>query len=149
LLRFLARADVAFFSFNGLSALLLMPAVYDRVLASGPLQGISNLALVVTALIFWLPVLNPLPELPPLTPGKRLLYLFFAADAVTSMVGFLFVDPPLYRPYFGHTTAFGLTPLADQQLGATLLLALMVLVYGTAFFATFLRYQGGMAAWYE
>ncbi len=107
------------------------PALYNAALADERIHALQHLSFLVTATIYWWPILSPLPECQ-LRGAMAIVYLFLAAVA-NSVLGALltFSAPGLYPMYLRPTgdsavLAFirdhwALDPTADQQLGGLLM----------------------------
>ncbi|MBX5467292.1 MAG: cytochrome c oxidase assembly protein [Firmicutes bacterium] len=137
--RILTRPVAAIVLFTGVLSVPLVPSVYDRVLEAGSLGLLADhLALTVTAVGLWWPVLSPHPALPRLHPGLQLLYLFLAGipmilpQALITLAG-----TPLYPAYHAVPPLFGLSRVGDQQLGGGIALLGMHLGLGAAFVYAF------------
>lgn len=93
------------------------PAVYEVAIASAAPYWTMQLSLLGTAFLLWQRVLAPGTSL-----GSALLALL-ATVVQMGMLGALltFAREPLYAPHFTTTLPFGLTPLADQQLGGLIM----------------------------
>lgn len=93
------------------------PAVYEVAIASAAPYWAMQLSLLGTAFLLWQRVLAPGTSL-----GSALLALL-ATVVQMGMLGALltFAREPLYAPHFATTLPFGLTPLADQQLGGLIM----------------------------
>jgi len=72
--------------------------------------------------IMWWPILSPVPELPRGSYMTQLLYLFVLGLPM-SLAGALITlaDRVLYPFYVSAPRVWGLTPIADQQLGGLLM----------------------------
>jgi len=128
-----------------------IPALFDAALANEWLHIAEHLCFMVTATIFWWPILCPL-ESSRMPAMAALLYLF-AAMLATSLLGIAitFAGPGLYPPYLHPEDALGiggilrdtlgLTPEVDQQLGGLLMWVPGGLAFLAAIFVV-------MARWY-
>src|SRR5207245_2183156 len=68
---------VAFFSFNAVFSLAHIPSFYELTLASEPLHALEHLVFLGTAMLMWMPVLSPVPDIAPPYPALgQVLYLF-------------------------------------------------------------------------
>jgi putative membrane protein len=80
---------------------------------------------MAAAVLLWWPVLSPAPELPKLSPGKAMLYLFLVSIPMQLVAAILtFADAPLYHWYVDapRVPAFGnLTALEDLKVGGLLM----------------------------
>jgi len=133
-MRFLTRPLVAYALCNGVFIVSHVPSIYDRVLRDHSLHVATHLLFLVTSILLWWPILGPLPEIPRAAPAAQLLYLFLQV-LPGSLIGGLVANAtePLYPFYAASPRLFGLSPLADQQLGAIV----MWVGGGTFFLAAF------------
>jgi len=114
---------VAFFGFNLIFSLAHIPAFYELTLAIVPLHALEHLVFVVTAMIMWLPILSPAPEIvAPYPPLGQVLYLFLQT-VPASLVGALLsaTSTPFYPTYVLAPRISGLSPIEDQQLGGLIM----------------------------
>jgi cytochrome c oxidase assembly factor CtaG len=107
-----------------------VPFLYNAALANDSIHTLEHLCFLVTAVIFWWPIVAPLPESRAGTLGG--VFYLFTAMAATAALGifFTFTPPGLYPAYLNRPadgiTAFlqqgwGLTPRVDQQIGGLLM----------------------------
>src|SRR6266576_1465266 len=98
------------------------PQFYEAALEHHGLHVVQHLVFIATAVIMWWPVLSPVPELPRASYAIQLLYLF-ALGLPMSLAGALITlaDRVLYPFYESAPRVWGLTPIADQQLGGLLM----------------------------
>ena len=134
------RPVAAILVFNAVFAVMILPPVILDMVQSMPTMVLWHIALVITGIFMWWPLLSPLGELPRLHPGLQTLYLF--ADGIPMLLPFALVtldDQPLYALAYGHVAPlWGLGLVADQNLGGALCLVLVHAVYGSMLFARFL-----------
>jgi putative membrane protein len=90
-----------------------VPALFDAALANEAVHALQHASFLVGALLFWWSVL-----------GARRAYAagllsLFTTLLHTAALGALLAlaASPWYAAYLGRTSAFGLSPLEDQQLG--------------------------------
>jgi putative membrane protein len=134
--RTLARFFPALVVFNVVLVLTHWPTIVDVGLRSEPVHFLVHALIFVSALIVWLPVLSPLPEIPRLSPPGRMIFLFLQSVVPTVPASFLtFGSAPLYKFYEDVPQLWGLSTLDDQRLaglimkiGAGLLLWLLIAV---------------------
>jgi cytochrome c oxidase assembly factor CtaG/cytochrome c2 len=95
------------------------PALYNASVRSELVHSVQHYSFIATALIFWWPLLGARRYRD--QPGVAVICLF-ATAVHTSLLGALLAtgDLPLYSAY-ASTTAWGLTPLEDQQLGGIIM----------------------------
>jgi putative membrane protein len=99
-----------------------LPAIYDAALANQGLHDLEHLAYLVTALLFWLPVVGL--DLGParLDYPARLLYLFVAMAAMAVLgVALSTTHQPLYPHYVDAARMGGYSALADQHTGGVIM----------------------------
>jgi putative membrane protein len=117
--RFLTQPLVAFGLCNAVFALFHLPLLYDLTLRNHDLHVLEHLLFVSTALLLWWPLLSPLPELPAMSYGAQLLYLFVQV-LPGSLIGGLIANSEraLYPFYAAAPRVTWLSAVQDQQLGA-------------------------------
>lgn len=125
------------------------PVIYDLTLVNSTFHVFEHLMFFVAATLLWWPILSEHPEFPRLTPGWRLVYLFFAFDAMMPPTIFIFSwGAPLYIPYtHAPVRLFGLSPVTDQRIGALIMVAAAALSEVGAAIAAFAQFDFG--SWYE
>jgi putative membrane protein len=134
--RFLARFLPALLVFNIVLVLTHWPAIVDASLGNHGLHFLVHALIFVSALLIWMPVLSPLPEIPRLSPPPRMIFLFLQSVVPTIPASFLtFGSTPLYHFYEGVPHLWGLSTLDDQRLaglimklGAGLMLWMLIAV---------------------
>ena len=134
--RFCSRFLPALIVFNVVLVFTHWPALVDFSLRSELAHFLVHALIFVSALVVWMPVLSPLPEIPRLSPLPRMLFLFAQSIVPTVPASFLtFGSTPLYRFYERVPHLWGLTTIDDQRLaglimkiGAGLLLWLIIAV---------------------
>jgi cytochrome c oxidase assembly factor CtaG len=115
----------------GVMTLWHVPVLYNYALAHDGIHVLQHLTFLVTATMFWWPILHPLPERR-LQTGLAVLYLF-AAAAENSVLGIIitFMRVGHYPAYlhpddeYGALTlirdVWGLSAADDQRLGGLLM----------------------------
>jgi len=108
-----------------------LPVLYDAALQSESVHALEHLLFLVTATMFWWPVLTPVRRLR-LSPPNAMMYLFGAMAGI-SILGMVitFAPQPLYPFYLNPPDPYGalslirngwgLSALADQQYGGVLM----------------------------
>ena len=136
----------------GMAALWIwhVPRLYDATLASEPLHIFEHLVFLVTATIFWWPILAPIEE-SRMSHGAAFAYLG-GAMLITTVLGILITFAPVgaYTAYLhpedslhilaGLRDSWGLTTEADQELGGLLMWVPGGLVYLGAIMAVLARW---------
>jgi putative membrane protein len=123
----LARPVVAGAIFNVLVLASHAPWVVDTASTQGLFHFCVHAALVTSALLFWIPVCGPLPELRISMPAQ-MLYLFVASIVPTVPGAWLiFASGAVYKVYDIPQRLWGLSVTSDQQAAG----AIMKLIGGT------------------
>ncbi len=127
-----------------------LPSLYGAALASDGVHVLQHLVFLVTATIFWWPLLAPLPDRRFAAP-VAVVYLF-AAMAAASVLGIVltFAAPGLYPAYLSPEDEHGILPLirdgwglmpaVDQQAGGLLMWVPSNAIYLWALIATLVRW---------
>lgn len=106
------------------------PQIFQAMMLSNGLHIFANLLYIVTGLLFWWPLFNPLQEeKPTLSLGGKLAYLFFSDMPMMLLGAGLTFTPPLYSFMMSHPTMQMHVTAMDQQLGG-----LLMWIVGTIFF---------------
>lgn len=116
-IRPLTRPLAAFFVFNGILVGIHWPEIVNLMVTSGIYHFAIHALLMAAAVVMWIPVLSPVPELKRLTPPLRMLYLFAHSLLPTIPASFLtFGREPLYRFYAEAPRLWGIDAITDQTL---------------------------------
>ena len=111
----LAKPVVAGLIFNMLAAITHWNGIVQLSADSGPFHYGIHLVMFSSALLMWLPVLGPLPELR-LSPPAQMIYLFLMSIIPTVPAGWLtFADNPVYPAYDTVERLWDISVVADQQ----------------------------------
>ncbi len=111
----LAKPVVAGIIFNVLAALTHWGGIVQLSFDSGPFHYGIHLVMFSSALLMWLPVLGPLPELR-LSPPAQMVYLFLMSIIPTIPAAWLtFADNPVYPAYDTADRLWGIGVVDDQQ----------------------------------
>ncbi len=114
-LRWMAKPVVAGLIFNLLVALSHWPAFVDLSVSSGPVHYLAHVVLVSAALLMWLPVAGPFPELRLSLPGQ-MVYLFLMSVIPTVPAAWMtFADGVLFTAYDTPYRLWGISVKTDQQ----------------------------------
>lgn len=114
--RALSRPLVALLIFNAVIVFTHWPKIVDAAVTN-ELEHLSlHVLLVLAALLMWMPVLGPVPEIPRLSYPGRMFYLFLQSLVPTVPASFLtFGARPLYHSYEAFPRLGGISALADQR----------------------------------
>jgi cytochrome c oxidase assembly factor CtaG len=119
--RFLTYPAVAFVLFNADFFLWHAPSLYDATLVNSTLHIFEHLTFIATGLLFWWPLLSTSKDLPRLSIGGQVLYLFLGGMPSVLLGAGLTFAPPLYTPYIYAPRAWGISAATDQQLGGLIM----------------------------
>lgn len=120
--RFFTHPLTAGLLFSSLMILWHLPPLYDLMMRNHDVHILTHLLFIASATLMWWPVLSPAPELPRITPGLQMLYLFLVGipmQAVSAPISL--ADSVLYPWYSEAARTWNLSPLQDQQLGGLLM----------------------------
>jgi putative membrane protein len=114
---------IAFFSFNLVFALTHVPSFYELTLAIEPLHAVEHVVFIGTAMLMWMPVLSPAPDVVAPYPALGQILYLFLQTVPASLVGALLsaTGSPSYATYVLAPRIVSLSALEDQQLGGLLM----------------------------
>jgi len=122
-----------------------IPSVFMLGLRSQMWHWAEQASFLATGLLFWLPVVRPLPNRLKWLESSILLYLFLATLPCDILSGFLvFCDRVVYPVFLSSSRSFGLSALEDQQCAGALMWTCVTVVYliaGAVFTARLLSPQ--------
>ena len=114
--RSLSRPVTGLVQFNVVLVLSHWPVVVEATVRYHPLHFVAHAVLLASALLMWMPVASPLPEIRRIKPPAQMLYLFLQTIVPTVPASFLtFNDRPLYTVYADLPRLWGISALTDQQ----------------------------------
>jgi putative membrane protein len=114
--RALCRLIPATIIFNLVVIVTHVPAVMNVVLHHALAHFFIHALILISALIVWMPLVSPLPEVPRFHPLMRMLFLFLQSIVPTVPASFLtFGDHPLYHFYETVPRLWNITALHDMQ----------------------------------
>lgn len=140
--RRLSRPWIAWTIGFGTLCLWHLPRLYDAAVRNQGIHIVEHLLFLVSATIFWWPVLGPLPDRR-MPVGQAIFYLFSRMSA-NLILGILVALAPVgfYTAYAHPSDAlglltmirdqWGLTPLLDQRLGGMLMWVPSLVIDGAA-----------------
>jgi putative membrane protein len=110
-----AKPVVAGLAFNLFVALSHWTVVVNHAVTIGPFHFLLHLTLVVLAVLMWVPICGPLPELR-LPPLVQCAYLFLMSVIPTIPAAWLtFAERPVYSAYDRPFRLWGVSVIQDQQ----------------------------------
>jgi putative membrane protein len=114
-LRRLARPIPAAVLFNAVTVFLHWQTAVTESVKNGPFHYSMHLLLFASALLMWIPVAGPLPELRISLPAQ-MIYLFLQSVIPTIPGGWLaLADKPVYKIYDRPYRLWHVSVLSDQQ----------------------------------
>lgn len=122
IMRQVARPLPAFAIFNATIVIWHTPALYQAALQADVIHRLEHSMFLAAALIGWLPVISVSRRLPSLALPVRMLYLFFSTLPAQVLGAMIALSDGLIYPWYGlQPRLWGLSPLADQQLGGLIM----------------------------
>src|SRR5919204_327031 len=114
---------VGFIAFNLVFSLAHIPSFYELTLSNEPLHALEHLVFIATAMLMWMPVLSPVPDIAPPYPALgQVLYLFLQTVPASLLGALLSATASAYYPTYVQAPRISpLGPLEDQQLGGLLM----------------------------
>jgi cytochrome c oxidase assembly factor CtaG len=138
----LTHPFVAFFLFTVDFWLWHVPILYNATLANENLHIFEHLLFIVTATLYWWPILSPVEDLPRLSLGGQVLYLFLSGMPSVALGAGLTFMQPLYAPYIQQPIrAWGLSPATDQQLGGLIMWVPVNIIFIIVVSVLFIRWM--------
>jgi cytochrome c oxidase assembly factor CtaG len=109
-----------------------LPALYQSALRNEGVHVAQHLFFVNAGLLFWLPVIEPVPALARMRPLAKLGYLAAGQVGTALLAAALVWGPELYHFYDPLDTLWGLSHAADQRLAGLVMMVVDMLVALTA-----------------
>ena len=120
-IRRFARPVPAGIAFNGLALLSHWQVIVNTSSSNGLFHYGVHTALVTAALLFWIPVCGPFPEMR-ISPPAQMVYLFVASIVPTVPGGWMtFAEGAVYSAYDIPDRLWGLTVTSDQQIAGLIM----------------------------
>jgi len=129
--QFLRKPVVAWLLGIGTIWLWHWPVLYNAALSNENIHVLEHLCFLATGVIYWWPVVSPLPD--HRLPATILVAYLLAAEAANDILGMLltYANPAIYPAYLHPVDSLGILQLirvgwrlssaADQQLGGLLM----------------------------
>lgn len=141
--KFMTKPVVAAVLFNIVVMVTHVPPVVNASVQSAPLHYGLHTLLVLSALLMWMPVVGPFPELR-ISHAAKPIYLFVQSVVPTVPAGWLtFAEGVVYKHYNQPVRVWGISPTDDQQIagaimkiGGSIFLWTLVVFYFFRRFAT-------------
>lgn len=140
----MSRPLVAGVIFNAVVVVTHIPGMVSASVANGPLHYTLHFMVVMTALLMWMPVVGPLPELH-ISPLAKCVYLFLQSLVPTIPAAWLtFADGAVYKSYDKPVRVWGMSVQSDQQLaGAIMKTGGGIFLWAIIIFFFFKRFAAG------
>ncbi len=120
-LRFMTKPVAAGVVFNAVVMITHIPGVVNASTESALLHYGLHTLVVTAALVMWMPVCGPFPELR-IGTGGMMIYLFLQSVVPTVPAGWLtFAEGVVYRHYDIPVRVWGLSATHDQQLAGAIM----------------------------
>ena len=117
-----ARPVPNLFQANLILVLSHWPIVVEGTLRHHELHFVAHAILLTSALIMWLPVVSPHPDIPRLPPILQMLYLFVQTIVPTVPASFLTLGHGLLYPIYGtFPRLWGISAISDQQVAGLIM----------------------------
>src|SRR6266851_5503731 len=139
--RFFTYPAVAFVLFNADFFLWHAPALYNATLENQNIHILEHLTFIIFGLLNWWPIFSPSKDLPRLSIGGQILYLFLSGMPVVLLGAGLTFSPPLYAPYIAAPRVWGISAATDQQLGGLIMWVPGNIIFITIMSILFLRWM--------
>jgi putative membrane protein len=95
---------------------------YDLMMRDHDVHIVTHLMFMVTATLMWWPVMSPVPEVPRLSHGLGMLYLFLVGIPMQLVAALITLSDTLLYPWYAAASrTWGLSPMDDQQLGGLIM----------------------------
>src|SRR3989440_9145652 len=119
--RVLTFPALAFFLYNADFWLWHAPPLYNATLENQGIHILEHVTFIVFGILNWWPIFSPSEELPRLSLGGQILYIFLTGMPTVALGAGLTFFPPLYAPYLAASRIWGLSAAVDQQLGGLIM----------------------------
>lgn len=117
-----SQAVPALLIFNGVILLTHLPSVVEVMMTREIAHSAAHASLFWAAVIMWMPLSSPHPEIPRISYPSQMLYLFAQSILPTVPASFLtFATEPLYTFYEQAPRLAGLDAVTDQRVGGLIM----------------------------
>src|SRR5260370_17453679 len=108
--RFFTYPAVAFVLFNADFFIWHAPALYNATLENQNIHIFEHLTFIIFGLLYWWPIFSPSKDLPRLSIGGQILYLFLRGMPLVFLGAGLPLSPPPSPPPTSPPPPFGISP---------------------------------------
>jgi putative membrane protein len=132
---------VAFVLYNVDFWLWHAPPLYNATLENQNIHILEHLTFIVFGILNWWPVFSQSKDLPRLSIGGQVLYLFLSGMPSVLLGAGLTFSPPLYAPYIAAPRVWGISAATDQQLGGLIMWVPVSISYIVVMSVLFIRWM--------
>jgi cytochrome c oxidase assembly factor CtaG len=132
---------IAFVLYNADFWLWHAPPLYNATLENQSIHILEHLTFIICGLLYWWPIFSPSKELPRLSFGGQILYLFLSGMPSVLLGAGLTFSPPLYAPYLAAPRIWGISAATDQQLGGVIMWVPVSIFYIVIMSVLFIRWM--------
>ena len=116
------RPVVAFALFSVMFLIWHLQLLYGLMMRNHNVHIATHILFMATSVLLWWPLCHGAPGRPRLTEPAKMLYLFLITVPMMPVAAFIsLADGILYPWYAVAPRVFGLTPLADQEIGGLIM----------------------------
>lgn len=91
-----------------------------------PVHTVMNMTFLLTATLYWCPILSPTPRLPRISPVFGMLYMFISTQPMMALGALIVLaNRPIFPTYQNAPLLWGFTRLGDQQFGGLIMWLIM------------------------
>jgi cytochrome c oxidase assembly factor CtaG len=132
---------VAFVLYNVDFWLWHAPPLYNATLENQNIHILEHLTFIVFGILYWWPMFSQSKDLPRLSIGGQVLYLFLSGMPSVLLGAGLTFSPPLYAPYIAAPRVWGISAATDQQLGGLIMWVPVSISYIVVMSVLFIRWM--------
>lgn len=132
---------VAFTLYNFDFWLWHAPPLYNATLENEAIHILEHMTFIIFGILNWWPMFSPSKDLPRLSIGGQILYLFLSGMPSVALGAGLTFLPPLYAPYLSAPRVWGISPAVDQQLGGLIMWIPVSIAYIILMSVLFIRWM--------
>lgn len=99
-----------------------VPRFYEAAMRNHDVHIVQHLTFLTTSVLMWWPILSPTPALRRASYPVQMLYLFLLGIPMSIVGAMITLSSDVLYPFYADAPrVFGLSPLADQQLGGLIM----------------------------
>ena len=137
----LTRPLPAFVLFNVVFTAWHLPQLYDWMVADERVHIVAHLLFMATSVLLWWPMIESAPGRSRVSAPVKMLYLALVGVAMMPVAGFISMATVVIYPcYVAAPRVFGLSALADQQLGGLIMWVPGSVAFWAALTAVYFRW---------